>query len=335
MNAPVPQLVDVLHKYITDVSPVDGTEFIRSVRDRLESCSTLESYLTGIPEKQYVFCISQSLQHVSENASDPQLGNYLWNPIVASLIDCISKMSHRNPAGLGSNISQPSARMSSSTNTAKKVKPPPPKSAVKTKQPSNKAVPLERRKGVETPSAQSTKVDSSYRNQVVDAINSSPLPFFNQMKGGKHGGFVTCKKDHCSVCTKFCRQLPITKCADIKNHVPNKQCTSSGWYPHALPHIWAAIKRAHSNPKEVVKALGLPNQQYPALDINVNDFPPLPTKRPWTRGRYDSVESGGSEESAVAPSPKVLRDLSPIVGSWVEEVDRAQVRSPTKESGDA
>lgn len=343
MSNPTSQLVLDLIKNISDVSKSDSTEFSVLMRQHLESSSTFDSYLTGMPEKQYVHCLSQSLQSLSETAESADIRAFLWNPIVASLVKCISTLSskqYQQPS-----CSKPPGTPSISTRKSadkKTVKPaasskkkehhqPAPKG--KANAPGTKTFSsvlqegnsLELGKGVATPSSTSaTKVDPQFRLRIyqeLQTINSAKaVPFFNQMKGGKTKGPVTCKTSDCSTCQEYFTRLPITKCADIQCHGKDR-CSPSGWYPHVLPHIWAKIKYAHKNPVEV-QFIGFPDDQIAPIKAPCVIHAPLPTKRSWAlRG---DVESSDSELDSI-PS----KVSSPQWSSWAEEVEAASLPSPT------
>lgn len=330
------QLVLDLIKNITSVSKADGVEFSSSIKDSFEACSTFESYLTGIAEKQYVHCISQCLQNLAENAISPEMRPYLWNPIVASLIKCVGALAEREPYGTHK-ISRPPGNTSSSTRkTADKTQP------QKVKRPSGNAQPkpkdrpasgipeamakvsLEHAKGVKTPSSPpAAKVDAQVRLQVYSEINtaksSAPSPFIKQLKGGNHGEPVTCKVPSCATCEKYFSLVPLTRCSDIRCHRTG-QCTPSGWYPHVLPHIWASIRKAHTHPSIDVHFMGLPEPQLPSMRPPVMEEV-LPKKRSWAQAAIsDAIDS--DEEVA---SPKIM---SPAWTGGNNEVTKSNCKSP-------
>lgn len=320
-----------IQKYMSEVSPADATEFSASVRDSLESCSTFETYLTGIPERQFVHCVSHSLEHMAPNTTSPDLGHFLWNPIVASLMKCISALADRVP--YGSQPPKPPGHPSSSTQKAKPVVS---SKQGKTKQPVQigklkqsapvtpsagkvvakkvtfakvlKAVPPELEQGVKTPSTTRTEVGPSDRLTAYQAINTvrsaQPLPFFNQMRDNKFKGPVTCHLMDCATCGKFFKNIPPTRCVDIRCHKPGA-CTSSGWYPHVLPHIWAAIKRAHVSASEEIIYVGLPSTRLAPLEIP-EPFAPLPRKRPWTMSYREGITTSDSDTEDTTSSKNVV-----------------------------
>lgn len=334
------QLVLDLIKNITTVSKADGAEFSALIKDSFEACSTFESYLTGIAEKQYVHCISQCLQQTAETATSPELRPYLWNPIVASLVKCISTLSDRTPRGSYTNPKPPGVQSSSTRKTASDRTPVHPTSNKKN---SGKAqtqaikvnagklssavakVSLEPTSGVPTPSISSgAEVGPQLRLKVYSEIRvareQQKSCFFKQLKGGNHGEPVTCKVPGCTVCEKYFSQLPITKCSDIRCHRSGK-CTDSGWYPHVLPHIWAVIKRAHSQPETEVKFTGLPtNVIMPLVTPSTLVSPPLPKKRSWAQAVVDDSMHSDSDEPS---TPKIM---SPVWSgeSWSAQVEREE-----------
>lgn len=325
------QLVLDLIKNITTVSKADGTEFSASIKDNFESSSNFESYLTGIAERQYVHCISQSLQSLAEQATSPALRPYLWNPIVASLIKCISALSERQPRGL---YSQPPGKMSSSapkTATVRKQTQGSSKSGTTKPKPKDKPtvdlsaglakVSFEQGKGIEMPSTSSTKVDTSDRlrayQEIRTARTTAVSPFIKQQKGNR-GEPVNCKVPECKVCEKYFALTPLTRCTEIRCHRPGL-CTESGWYPHVLPHIWAQIKRAHSDPNIEVKFMNLPGAILPALEAKsletINTVSKL--KRPWTDAAISSDSEGDDPISPKIMSPAWSGN------SWSAQVEAA------------
>lgn len=329
------QLVLDLIKNITTVSKADGAEFSASIKDSFEACSTFESYLTGIAEKQYVHCISQCLQNLAENATSPEMRPFLWNPIVASLIKCVSALAEREPYGTHRTFQTPRKPSSSIRKTAEKTQPPKGKKPVSsaTPKPKNQSasdipdamakVSLGPAKGVETPSSSiTTKVDPQVRLKVYSEVNTARSgahsPFIKQLKGGNHGEPVTCKVPGCATCEKFFSLVPLTRCGDIRCHRAG-QCTPSGWYPHVLPHIWATIKKAHTHPSIDVRFMGLPETQLPSLRPPVVSEP-LPKKRSWAQAAInDSTDS----EDDVAP-----KIMSPAWTGNIEEVNPSDIKSP-------
>lgn len=314
MSNPMTNLVLDLIKSIKDISSADATEFSNAIKDSFESCSTFESYLTGISERQYVYCISQCLQQAAENAQSTDLSPFLWNPIVSVLMKCITALAHRQPHG-----SHPSSMPLGTTSSSNRKLAPlktthtPKKSGNPnnaTKQPSTKPVQKvvvkasePKPNGASTPSNPPVaKVNAQDRlvaySQTRSIRNVQPLPFFNQMKGTR-GCPVTCKTTDCRICEKIFLQLPLTKCDDIRCHRPG-HCTKSGWYPHVLPHIWANILKAHTTPEHEVKFVGLP-QSLPGLEPNlvpaIEPSTSLPKKRKWTLSRVSETSDCESESS--------------------------------------
>lgn len=316
MSNPMTNLVLDLIKSIKDISSADATEFSAAIKDSFESCSTFESYLTGISERQYVYCISQCLQQASENAQSTDLAPFLWNPIIAVLMKCITTLAHRQPHGSTPSSLPLGTASSSNRKPAHPKVNHPPKSGNKTNstnQPSTKTVqkvvvkPSEQKpKGVKPPSDKPVaKVNAQHRltaySQTRSVRKEQPLPFFNQMKGSR-GCPVTCKATDCSTCEKIFLQLPLTKCADIRCHRVGS-CTKSGWYPHVLPHIWANVIKAHTSPGHEVKFHGLP-ESLPGLEPNLVSEPEpstsssLPKKRKWTLSRLSENSDCESDSSA-------------------------------------
>lgn len=329
MSNPMTQLVLDLIKNVTTVSKADGAEFSASIKDNFESCSNFESYLTGIAERQYVHCISQSLQSLAEQAIDPTLRPYLWNPIVASLIKCITALSERQPRG---SYSLPPGNKSSSAHKTATVlkqtqgssksgntKPKP-----KTKPPADISanlakVSLEQGKGALVPSTKSAEASTSDRLKAYQEIRiartSAISPFIKQLKGNR-GEPVNCKVPQCKVCEKYFLLTPLTRCTDIRCHRPGT-CTASGWYPHVMPHIWAQIKKAHSDPNIEVKFMNLPGATLPPLEADTTETSVSPLKRPWTNAALSS-----DSDSDEPVSPKIM---SPAWNgeSWSAQVEAA------------
>lgn len=350
MSNPMAMLVTDLIRNISAVSKADGAEFSASIKDSFESCSTFESYLTGIAERQYVHCISQCLQQSAENATSPEIRPYLWNPIVASFIKCINALAEREPYGAFSKSPGKSSCSSRKIADKKTL----PRQTLKKVDGNTKSKPkdrpvaeisaaaakisLEQTKGVETPSTNSgTEVDAQVRLKAYaesrSARQSVQNPFFKQLKGGNHGEPVTCKVPGCTVCEKYFSYLPLTRCQDIRCHRAGT-CTSSGWYPHVLPHIWGAIKKAHDDPRLEVVFSGLPTAQLPPLEQNPLIEKPLPRKRCWAQAAVsDTIESSGDEVTSpkiMSPvwSPGAWNDMynedHPVIGQRVTRSPRSQ-----------
>lgn len=347
MSNPMATLVTDLIRNITAVSKADGAEFSASIKDSFESCSTFESYLTGIAERQYVHCISHCLQQSAENATSPEIRPYLWNPIVASFIKCINALAEREPYGAFSK--SPGKSSCSSRKIADKKTPPRPTSKKVNGNTQSKPkerpvtdisvaaakISLEQTSGVATPNTTpGVEVDTQVRLTAYSEIRSvrqtAQFPFFKQMKGGNHGEPVTCKVPECKVCEKYFSYLPLTRCQDIRCHRAGT-CTSSGWYPHVLPHIWGAIKKSHDDPRLEVVFSGLPTTQLSSLEQNPLLEKPLPKKRCWAQAAVSTIDSSGDE----ATSPKIMSPVwnSDTWNSMFEEEDHPDlglraVRSP-------
>lgn len=264
LSNPISRLIESLTHVIREVNIEASKEFTTSLKASLAVSSQPVDFVVGLPEKQVVFCISQALQHVSDTTASTPLARQIWNPIVASLVECVSKLSLRVPTsqyGKG-DYKKPTPKVSPSkvpplATRKKSADRPELQQATSSLDELVITEPIANGPAPSTSSGSKRVVlESVQRKEIFEQVYKPGATIFpsqlktQRMRDKKRMGFVDCKVLGCSVCRSHAVNIPLTRCSDIVLH-KHGDCNKYGWYTHVVPGYWAHIKKAHKDGKHV------------------------------------------------------------------------------------
>lgn len=325
MSNPIVNLSSALAQALKDDDPETEQGYKHVLNSLLQDSSSEESYIYGLPERTYVYCISQTLQSLATSDNVPtHLQDFIWNPIVASLVKCISQMAYRQPL---SKIKEHESSVPPQSRELKVERPP--ASLSKYKKSKNHNLPSAQRlkpkrvskpeqaKGVETPPIKSDRKAAeptlNDRRAILEILKTASRPVFKcQSKPTLEKGFVQCLIPGCSTCLQHAMSMPLTKCCDISRH-PSEKCHVSGWFPHVVPALWGAIKLAHKDENMKVHYNSLPSENRARPLAEKAPIPGALIKRKWTQAHAEVLTSESEDCDSMTSSRKTRR--------WSAEMD--------------
>lgn len=329
MNGQISQLIEKLSQCISNTDYEDGLNFSNYLHELLACSAKPSDYVTGLPSKQVILCISSALQYTAEKTSDDLFHGQLWNPLIAILMKCIERMSVQENTFI--NKKHITQKQSFTPKKHKKI------SNSRSDEKVGKSVDNQRSsRSQENVSSLSTsvtvvakatpQVEISPPKQVPlspttkESISSElsrddKIVFHLQKRNAKHKTSVDCKIRGCMVCLQHAKRIPLTRCSDIKCHLPGK-CHDSGWYAHISPGMWAGIRKAHKDPNLNIVLGSIPLIDFVSCinDTGIENVPSTShtsvRKRKWTLGRTEcpSPTSSSDVESAKSACLSPLTD---------------------------